>query len=121
MAFFDKVKEVGSKGLDMAKDAGETAKYKIQISSTEDDIKKVFIEMGKKLLEEHADVAQELFGELGMDLTTAVTIFLKQSVREGRIPFAIHKYKPQAPVEMHYPTQPSQMMEAFDEVARRLG
>ncbi|MBQ1907983.1 MAG: hypothetical protein II488_04260 [Firmicutes bacterium] len=63
MAFFDKVKEVGSKGLDMAKDAGETAKYKIQISSTEDDIKKVFIEMGKKLLEEHADVAQELFGE----------------------------------------------------------
>ena len=63
MAFFDKVKEVGRTGLDMAKDAGETAKYKIQISSTEDDIKKVFIEMGKKLLEEHADVAQELFGE----------------------------------------------------------
>ena len=56
-----------------------------------------------------------------MDLTTAVTIFLKQSVREGRIPFAIHKYKPQAPVEMHYPTQPSQMMETFDEVARRMG
>ncbi len=65
--------------------------------------------------------AQELFGELGLDLTTAVTIFLKQSVREGRIPFAIHKYKPQAPVEMHYTAQPSQMMETFDEVARRMG
>ena len=63
MAFFDKVKEVGSKGLDMAKDAGETAKYKLQISSTEDDIKKVYIEIGKKLIEEHSEVAQELFGE----------------------------------------------------------
>lgn len=33
--------------------------------------------------------AQELFSNLGMDLTTAVTLFLKQSVREQGIPFTI--------------------------------
>lgn len=31
--------------------------------------------------------AQELFRNLGMDLTTAITIFLKQAVREQSIPF----------------------------------
>lgn len=38
--------------------------------------------------------AQILFAELGMDLTTAVTCFLKQSVREQRIPFQISRYVP---------------------------
>lgn len=33
--------------------------------------------------------AQELFADLGLDLTTAVTIFLKQSLREQGIPFAV--------------------------------
>ena len=65
--------------------------------------------------------AQALFAEFGLDLTTAITIFLRQSVREGRIPFTIHKYKAQAPVEMHYPVVPSHLMETFDEVARRMG
>ena len=37
--------------------------------------------------------AQALFAEFGLDLTTAITIFLKQSVREGRIPFSIRKAK----------------------------
>lgn len=31
--------------------------------------------------------AQELYAELGLDLSTAVTIFLKQSLRVGGIPF----------------------------------
>ncbi|OTN76155.1 hypothetical protein A5886_001232 [Enterococcus sp. 8G7_MSG3316] len=31
--------------------------------------------------------AKELYAELGMDLTTAVTVFLKQSVRERKLPF----------------------------------
>lgn len=31
--------------------------------------------------------ASELYEELGMTLTTAITVFLKQSVREGRMPF----------------------------------
>ena len=39
--------------------------------------------------------AQELFKDMGMSLTTAVNIFLKQVVREQRIPFYVGepKYK----------------------------
>lgn len=33
--------------------------------------------------------ADALFGELGMNLTTAFNIFVRQSLREGRIPFEI--------------------------------
>lgn len=33
--------------------------------------------------------ADELFDELGMSFTTAVNVFVKQTVREGRIPFEI--------------------------------
>lgn len=33
--------------------------------------------------------AQELFNELGMNLTTAVNIFLTQAVREQAIPFRV--------------------------------
>ena len=39
---------------------------------------------------------QLLFSNLGMDLTTAVTIFIQQSVREQRIPFAITMDVPNA-------------------------
>lgn len=35
--------------------------------------------------------AQELLKDLGMDLTTAVTIFLRQTVREQAIPFEIKR------------------------------
>lgn len=40
--------------------------------------------------------AQELFADFGMDLTTAVTLFLKQSVREQAIPFEIKRGRPNA-------------------------
>lgn len=40
--------------------------------------------------------AQELFADLGLDLTTAVTLFLKQSVREQAIPFEIRRETPNA-------------------------
>ena len=40
--------------------------------------------------------AQELFADLGLDLTTAVTLFLKQAVREQRIPFEIKRENPNA-------------------------
>ena len=40
--------------------------------------------------------AQELFADLGMDLTTAVTLFLKQSVREQGLPFAVTRAMPNA-------------------------
>lgn len=35
--------------------------------------------------------AQELFADLGMDLSTAINIFLKQSIYERSIPFAIRR------------------------------
>ena len=38
--------------------------------------------------------ADALFGELGMNLSTAFNIFVRQSLREGRIPFEISVNKP---------------------------
>lgn len=38
--------------------------------------------------------AQILFADFGMDLTTAVTVFLTQAVREQRIPFEIRREVP---------------------------
>ena len=39
---------------------------------------------------------QELFDDLGMDLTTAVTIFLKQSLRSQGLPFQVSRDVPNA-------------------------
>ena len=38
--------------------------------------------------------AEELFSELGMNMTTALNIFLRQSVRQGKIPFEISTNTP---------------------------
>ena len=38
--------------------------------------------------------ADELFAELGMNLSTAFNIFVRQSLREGGIPFEIHTDRP---------------------------
>ncbi|WP_317854400.1 type II toxin-antitoxin system RelB/DinJ family antitoxin [Chakrabartyella piscis] len=35
--------------------------------------------------------AEELFSDLGMNLTTAFTVFAKQAVREQQIPFAVSR------------------------------
>ncbi len=35
--------------------------------------------------------AQELFAALGMDMTTAITIFLRQAVQQQAIPFEIKR------------------------------
>lgn len=40
--------------------------------------------------------AQELFADFGMDLSTAVNIFLRQSIRENSIPFMIQREVPNA-------------------------
>lgn len=40
--------------------------------------------------------AQQLFGEFGLDMTTAINMFLKQSVREQRIPFELKIHVPNA-------------------------
>jgi DNA-damage-inducible protein J len=33
--------------------------------------------------------AESLFSDLGMNMSTAVNVFIRQSVREGRIPFEV--------------------------------
>ena len=40
--------------------------------------------------------AQELFADFGMDLSTAINIFLRQSIRENSIPFSISRDVPNA-------------------------
>ena len=40
--------------------------------------------------------AESLFSELGMNMTTAFNIFVRQSVREGKIPFEISLNTPNA-------------------------
>lgn len=40
--------------------------------------------------------AQELFADFGLDLSTAINIFLRQSIRENRIPFTIQREVPNA-------------------------
>jgi len=36
--------------------------------------------------------AEQVFGELGMNLTTAITVFVRQAVRQKKIPFEIALY-----------------------------
>lgn len=38
--------------------------------------------------------AEELFSELGMNLSTAFNVFVRQSLREGGIPFEIRMEQP---------------------------
>ena len=38
--------------------------------------------------------ADDFFAELGMDISTAFTIFVRQVLREGKIPFEISLNKP---------------------------
>lgn len=40
--------------------------------------------------------AQELFADFGLDLSTAINLFLRQSVRENCIPFTISREVPNA-------------------------
>lgn len=40
--------------------------------------------------------AQELFADLGLDLSTAINLFLRQSIRENSIPFSIQREIPNA-------------------------
>ena len=38
--------------------------------------------------------AENLFSDLGMTMTTAITVFFRQAVRENRIPFEIKRDDP---------------------------
>ena len=48
------------------------------------------IRMDRELKEQ----AENLFSELGMNMTTALNIFVRQSVRQGKIPFEISLNRP---------------------------
>jgi len=50
------------------------------------------IRMDKALKEQ----AESLLSELGMNMTTAFNIFLRQAVRQGKIPFEISLHRPNA-------------------------
>ena len=50
------------------------------------------IRMDKDLKEQ----AENLFADLGMNMTTAFNIFLRQSVRQGKIPFEVSLNEPNA-------------------------
>ena len=52
----------------------------------------VSIRMDKELKQS----AEALFAEFGMNMTTAINVFAKQSVREGKIPFEISLCVPNA-------------------------
>ena len=38
--------------------------------------------------------AQELFSNLGMDMTTAINVFLRQAILHDGLPFAVKSFKP---------------------------
>ena len=40
--------------------------------------------------------AESLFSEFGMNMTTALNVFVRQSVRQGKIPFEISLSRPNA-------------------------
>ena len=48
------------------------------------------IRMDKNIKEQ----AQKLFSEFGLDMTTAINIFLRQSIREQKIPFELRLNTP---------------------------
>jgi len=39
---------------------------------------------------------EELYGELGLNLTTAINVFLRQSLRSGGFPFEVNLGRPNA-------------------------
>ncbi len=46
--------------------------------------------------------AEELFDELGMNMTTAITVFIKKALRERRIPFEVSADYPNATTRMAF-------------------
>lgn len=54
------------------------------------------VNMNIRMEETTKKQAQKLFAEFGLDMTTAINIFLKQSVREQRLPFELRLNVPNA-------------------------
>jgi len=62
--------------------------------------------------------AEYLFSELGMNMTTALNVFVRQSVRQGKIPFEISLDIPNAETisAMEDVNSDRNMSKAFDNV-----
>jgi DNA-damage-inducible protein J len=54
------------------------------------------INLSIRMERELKEQAESLFSELGMNMTTALNIFVRQSVRQGKIPFEISLNIPNA-------------------------
>ena len=52
------------------------------------------INLSIRMERELKEQAESLFSELGMNMTTAFNIFVRQSVRQGKIPFDITLNRP---------------------------
>ena len=73
-------------------------------------------------------LAQKLFADLGLDMSTAINIFLRQAVYENGIPFAIVRDIPNAETiaaireaeDMKYHPEKYKSYSSFDELMRDL-
>lgn len=63
--------------------------------------------------------AQELFASLGMDVSSAVNVFLRQSIAFGGIPFTIRqpRYNAQTEIAIREARDGVNLSEPFDSVA----
>ena len=68
--------------------------------------------------EEIKKEAQELFKDLGMNLTTAINIFLKQAIREQGLPFYVGqaKYKDEVYQAMKDAEQGKNLSKGYNDV-----
>ncbi|WP_374124824.1 type II toxin-antitoxin system RelB/DinJ family antitoxin [Leptotrichia hongkongensis] len=68
--------------------------------------------------EETKKEAQELFKDLGMNLTTAINIFLKQAIRERGLPFYVGqaKYKDEVYQAMKDAEQGKNLSKGYSDV-----
>lgn len=70
--------------------------------------------------EETKKEAQELFKDLGMNLTTAINIFLKQAIRERGLPFYVGqaKYKDEVYQAMKDAEQGKNLSKGYNDVEK---
>ena len=57
---------------------------------------KVMTNMNIRMEKEVKEQAQQIFAQLGMDMTTAVNVFLRQAIRYNGFPFELRIDKPNA-------------------------
>ena len=53
-----------------------------------------FVSMNIRMDSEIKKQAQELFSNIGMDMTTAINVFLRQAILHDGLPFSVRNFKP---------------------------